>query len=135
MRSYLFVSAVVLSLAGGVMGQDRAIQPDVEAAIPNQLDSQKVPMMVVREPPEKPKADVILSSKAALLAAKAGGGKQTSPLVMGGALQTNFSPGDATTGNLDYDRLVLESASRNGVDPALRSEEHTSELQSLRHLV
>src|SRR5262249_2688667 len=91
-------------------------------AIPNHLDSQKVPMMVVREAPEKPKADVVLSSKATLLAAKAGGRKQVAPLVMGGAVQTSLSPGDATTGNLDYDRLVLDSAARNGIDPALMVE-------------
>jgi len=122
MKSYLFVTAVVLSLAGGALAQDRAIQPDVEAAIPNQLDPQKVPMMVVREAPEKPKADLVLSSKAALLAAKAGGKQMSKPLVMGGAVESGFSPGDASTGNLEYDRLVLESAARNGVDPALMVE-------------
>src|SRR5215469_10995757 len=119
MRSYLFVTAVVLSLAGGALAQDRAIQPDVEAVIPGQLDSQKVPMMVVREAPEKPKTDVVLSSKAGLLAAKAGGKQMSKPLVIGAAVESSFSPGDATTGNLEYDRLVLESAARNGVDPAL----------------
>ena len=123
MKPYFFVTAVVLSLSAGALAQDRAIQPDVEAAFPNQLDSQKVPMMVVRESPEKPKADVLLSSKASILAAKAGGGKgQATPLIMGGSVPANLSPGDATTGNLEYDRLVLESAARNGVDPALMVE-------------
>jgi soluble lytic murein transglycosylase-like protein len=41
---------------------------------------------------------------------------------MGGVVPTSFSPGDATTGNSDFDRLVLASALRNGVDPALMVE-------------
>ena len=123
MKSYLLMTAVFLSLAAGAQAQDRAIQPDVEAAIPSQLDSQKVPMMVVREGPEKPKGDVVLSSKAALLTAKASGSKALpKPLVMGASVPTSFTAGDATTGNPDYDRMVLESAARNGVDPALMVE-------------
>jgi soluble lytic murein transglycosylase-like protein len=123
MKSYIFMTAVVLSLSAGTLAQDRAIQPDVEAALPNELDSHKVPMMVVREAPEKPKIDTALSGKAALLSAKAGGGKNLSrPLVMGATIPATFSAGDATTGNLDYDRLVLESSARNGIDPALMVE-------------
>jgi soluble lytic murein transglycosylase-like protein len=124
MKSYIFMTAVVLSLSVGAAAQDRAIQPEVEAALPNELDSHKVPMMVVHEAPEKPKADVVLSGKAALLSAKAGGGKNLSrPLVMGAqVVPATVSAGDATTGNPDYDRLVLESSARNGVDPALMVE-------------
>lgn len=124
MKSYLVMTVVVLSLSAGVMAQDRAIQPDVEAAMTGQPDSQKVPMMVVREAPDRPKTEAVLSAKAAALSAKAGGtAKYTSrPLVMGGAVPASFSLGDATTGNPDFDRLVLESAMRNGVDPALMVE-------------
>ena len=124
MKSYLFVTAVVLSLSLGAMAQDRAIQPDVEAAIAGQPDPTKVPMMIVREAPDKPKANVVLSTMAAALSAKAGGAAKgiSRPLVMGGGAPSGFSLGDATTGNPDYDRLVLESAIRNGVDPALMVE-------------
>jgi soluble lytic murein transglycosylase-like protein len=124
MKSYFIIAVVVLSLSGRAAAQDRAIQPDVEAAMPGQPEAQKVPMMVVREAPDKPKIDVVLSSKAAALSAKAGWGKNAArpPLVIGGALPTSFSLGDATTGNADYDQLVLESAARNGVDPALMVE-------------
>jgi soluble lytic murein transglycosylase-like protein len=124
MKPYLFVTAVVLSLSGGALAQDRAIQPDVEAAMAGQPESPRVPMMVVREAPDQPKTTAVLSAKAAALSAKAGGAaKDTSrPLVMGATATTSFSLGDATTGNADYDRLVLESAMRNGVDPALMIE-------------
>ena len=124
MKSYLFVTAVVLSLSLGAMAQDRAIQPDVEAAIAGQPDPTKVPMMIVREAPDKPKANVVLSTMAAALSAKAGGAAKgiSRPLVMGGGAPSGFSLGDATTGNPDYDRLVLESAIRNSVDPALMVE-------------
>jgi len=126
MKSYIFMTAVILSLSAGAMAQDRAIQPDVEAAMPNELDSRKVPMMVVHEAPDKPKADVVLSGKAALLSAKAGGKNLSSssrlPLVLGATVPATFSTGDATTGNSDYDRMVLESSARNGIDPALMVE-------------
>jgi soluble lytic murein transglycosylase-like protein len=79
-------------------------------------------MMVVREAPVKPKAEVVLSSKAALLSAKASGKYVSKPLVMGSTILASFSAGDATTGIVDYDQLVLESAARNGVDPALMVE-------------
>jgi soluble lytic murein transglycosylase-like protein len=124
MKSYLFLAVAILSLSAGAVAQDRAIQPDVEAGIPSQPDAQKVPMMVVREVPDRPKTDAILQSKAGALSAKAAGVKNTArpPVVIGGATPTSFSPGDATTGNADYDQLVLESATRHGVDPALMVE-------------
>jgi len=134
MKSHLFLlTAVVLTLPVSAIAQDRAIQPDVEAVIPSQPDSQKVPIMVVAEAPEKRKPNVALSGKAAVLSAKAFGVKDTSgkdatgkelqnPLILGGAAPTSSSMGDATTGNPEYDRLVLESAARNGVDPALMIE-------------
>lgn len=124
MKAYLFVTAVILSLSATAMAQDRAIQPDVEAAIPTQPDIQKVPVMAVREGPEKPKPESVLSTKAAGLSAKALGKAASKPLVMGGAVPVSaaFSPGDATTGNPEYDRLVLESAARNNVDPSLMIE-------------
>ena len=127
MKPFILMTAVVLSLSAGALAQDRAIQPDVEAVMPNELDSHKVPMMVVHEAPDKPKVDVALSGKAAFLSAKAGGGKSLSsssrlPLVMGGTVPATFSAGDATTGNPDYDRLVLESSARNGIDPSLMVE-------------
>jgi soluble lytic murein transglycosylase-like protein len=41
------------------------------------------------------------------------------PIVIAGAADVSYDPVDLTTGNPNYDKMVMQSAAANGVDPAL----------------
>jgi soluble lytic murein transglycosylase-like protein len=72
-------------------------------------EPQRTPMMIVTEAPPST-GSAARQSKLA---------KPPSPIVIPSASTILYSAGDVTTGNPDYDRMVMESAARNGVDPRL----------------
>ena len=101
----IIIATVLIAVAGNeARGQEASIAVDIEAAKAPGVD-QKVPAMVVQEGPLiKPAA-----AKADPTTPK--------PIVMGDSSSSSYVEG--TTGNPLYDKMVKESAVRNGVDPNL----------------
>jgi soluble lytic murein transglycosylase-like protein len=101
----LIVAALAVIGAGEARSQEASIALDVDAARSSAVD-QRVPAMIVQEGP-------IIKPAAAKPDPAA-----PRPIVMSGD-SGSASYVEGSTGNPVYDKLVKESAARNGVDPNL----------------
>ena len=111
MRPILVLLAFVV--LGGISVQARAqaqaSPPQADSEVNNEEAAGNVPSMVVREAVVQDKKDVVTIP--------ATGRYKSKPVVFTG--QPSVGAMDVTTGNTDYDKMVMESAVRNEVDPNL----------------
>lgn len=135
MRSFVILAAALLAAAIAVeaKAQETSLPLDVESVsrsagrTPILIVAEAQPVKEISKPqPATPQKNDPKSS----LARKAAGTKATSPesgsqsgaprpIVMAGVSDVSYDPVDMTTGNPNYDKLVLQSAAKNAVDPAL----------------
>jgi soluble lytic murein transglycosylase-like protein len=93
--------------------QDNSAAAKLEANNAGGVETDQVPAMVVQDA-------VRTASKAEIaVPAKPAGKYSSKPIVFSPAREQSASLGQANTGNLNYDKMVVDSAARNGVDPAL----------------
>lgn len=108
MRASVIIAAIIAGLffTRTASGQDAGMPLEIDAARAIATEQSRAPSMVVQEVlPAKQQA------KPPAVAPK--------PIVVSGAATITGTPGTGSSGNPVYDKLVFESAARNGVDPNL----------------
>src|SRR5580704_11689589 len=120
------IRLLVFFTVAGVCVQARAQAPSSAPETDTEVNSEpaqaNVPAMVVREAPSQEKQDKAAQGKnevavAGSTAKGATGHYTTKPAVFSAMEPTIIT--DETTGNPTYDRLVMQSAAKNEVDPKL----------------
>jgi soluble lytic murein transglycosylase-like protein len=111
MKSHIVGFAIMLTtlMATKALAQEAAL--DAELAVANRSLAQRAPMLVVYEAPSPAQANKAAATRQLK-------GEPPSPIVMPGVSTASYSI-DVTTGNPEYDRMVMEAAKRNGIDPRL----------------
>jgi len=136
MRSFVILTAALLAavVAAEAKAQESSLPLDVESVnrsagrTPTLIVAEVQPIKETSRPQAAtlrkidPKSSAARKGAAARVPAAAPGsqaGMAPRPIVMAGVSEVSYDPVDLTTGNPNYDKLVIQSAAKNDVDPAL----------------
>ena len=122
---------MAVSIAAEAKAQESRLSLDVESVNASEAAG-RAPMLImdaqpVKETPKLAQPAPQKNTGAAKAAASKSASPQTAsqagaapkPIVIAGAADVSYDPVDLTTGNPNYDKMVMQSAAANGVDPAL----------------